>query len=75
MRFGIGDTISQTQLKLSASQMCLSVMLNEIIDAIKGEVVSQVIFDRISVGQGTDAAVMDSTRSPSRGDRGKEQIS
>ena len=64
MRAGIRHSISQTQLKFSTSQVGLFVVLNEIIDAIKSEVVCQVVFHSVPITWRTDPAVLDSTWPP-----------
>lgn len=64
MRAGVGHSISEAQLKLSTSQVGLLVVLDEIIDAVKGEVVCQVVFYSVPITGGTDPAVLDSARPP-----------
>lgn len=60
MRAGVGHSVGEAQLELSTSQVSLLVVLDEIIDAVKGEVVCQVIFHSIPITGGTDPAVLDS---------------
>lgn len=64
MRAGIRHSISQTQLKFSTSQVGFLVVLNEIIDAIKSEVVCQVVFHSVPITWRTDPAMLDSTWPP-----------
>lgn len=67
---GIRHSIRQTQLKFSTSQVGLFVVLNEIIDAIKSEVVCQVVFHSVPITWRTDTAVLDSTWPPEDVKRG-----
>lgn len=60
MRAGAGHSISQAQLELCTSQVGLLVVLDEIIDAVEGQVVCQVIFHSVPITGGTDPAVLDS---------------
>lgn len=41
-------------------------MLDKVTDAVKREIVGQVILNGVSVSRGADAAVLDSTWSPSK---------
>lgn len=70
MRAGIRHSISQTQLKFSTSQVGLLVVLNEIINAIKSEVVRQVVFHSVPITWRTDPAVLYSTWPPEEMKRG-----
>lgn len=60
VRAGVRHSVGQAQLKLSASQVGLLVVLDEIIDGVKGEVVCQVVFHSVPITGGTDPAVLDS---------------
>lgn len=60
MRAGVGHSIGEAQLELRTSQVGLLVVLDEVIDAVKGQVVCQVIFHSVPITGGTDPAVLDS---------------
>jgi len=49
MRAGIRHSIGETQIKFSTPQVDLLVVLNEIIDAIKSDIVCQVVFHSVPI--------------------------
>lgn len=66
MGVGVGHWVGEPQLELGTAQVCLTVVLDEGVDAGEHEVVSQVVLHDPALHGGADPAVLDPVGPPAR---------
>lgn len=64
VRVGVGHGVGQPELELGTAQVCLSVVLDEGVDAGEHEVVGQVVLHGPTLHGGADPAVLHAARPP-----------